>query len=255
VPDGLEEGEHPALVSLHPLGGNRSGWAGETDLAEFAAREGVILVIPQGLWGTWNAGECCGPSAGFGVDDIGFLDQILTDTATRSDVDPDQVYLSGLSNGALMVLDYLCKGSFEPAGAAAVAVIPWDMGGCEGRVPLLVSVGTADEVFPFEGGTTWMGFLASGRSSVSWAQSIEELSTAWGCADIADVETFSAWSSPLDPLTEWTRTTYGGCNAPLTTVTVEGVPHTWLWGGNWSHTLEVFSAFGLSPEPGVEPTD
>ncbi|MGI9578765.1 MAG: hypothetical protein ACR2OH_11230, partial [Microthrixaceae bacterium] len=33
MPEDLPEGEHPALVSLHPLGGNRSGWAAETDLA------------------------------------------------------------------------------------------------------------------------------------------------------------------------------------------------------------------------------
>ncbi len=247
VPDDLGPGEHPALVSLHPLGGNRSGWATETDLAQFAAQAGVIMVIPQGLWGMWNAGECCGPAAGLGVDDVGFLDEVMSDTARREDVDADRVYLAGLSNGGLMTIDYLCEGSFGPAGAAAVGVIPWDLGNCEGDVPLLVSIGTEDEVFPFDGGFTWAGLLASGRTGRSWHDASNDLIRAWGCTDVADERSFSAWSSPKEPVTAWSRTTYGGCNAPLTLVTVDGVAHTWLWGGDWSHTSEIMSAFGLIP--------
>lgn len=239
VPDGAGPGPHPAIVSLHPLGGNRAGWATETDLAALAAEQGFVMVVPQGLWGMWNAGQCCGPASALGIDDVGFLDEVMERTAGRDDVDPDRVSMVGLSNGGLMVAEYLCEGSVRPAAAAAVAVIPWELDGCDGEVPLLVSVGTDDEVFPFDGGRTWMGTLASGRSSQSWDEFTEQATAAWGCTDEPGAEVFSAFSRPQEPQTEWRRTEHLACRSPLTLTVVEDVPHTWLWGGDWSHTREV----------------
>lgn len=239
VPDDLGPGPHPAVVSLHPLGGNRSGWANETDLADFAAAQGFVLVVPQGLWGMWNAGQCCGPSSALGVDDVGFLDEVMERTAGRDDVDENLVSMVGLSNGGLMVAEYLCEGSVQPAAAAAVAVIPWDLDGCDGEVPLMVSVGTDDEVFPFDGGRTWMGTLASGRASTSWDEFAEDATATWGCTDEPAPQAFSAWSRPQQPETAWERTEHVDCTSALTLTTVEDVPHTWLWGGDWSHTREV----------------
>lgn len=243
VPDELPAGEHPALVSLHPLGGNRSGWAGETDLHRAAIDNDFILVVPQGLWGTWNVGQCCGPSAGFGIDDVSFIDQVMTSTAELPEVDPDQVYLAGLSNGGLMTARYLCEGGFTPTAVAAVAVVPWDFDGCGGDVPLMVSIGDEDEVFPFDGGRTWMGAAASGRPSRSWQEMSDELVDLYSCDQPPEVSEFSLWSSPAEPTTEWRREDYGGCSAPFRLTTVEGVPHTWLWGGDWSHTREVLDFF------------
>ena len=233
------------MVSLHPLGGNRSGWAGETDLARAAADEGFVLVVPQGLWGMWNAGQCCGPAAGFGVDDVDFLDEVMAATAELAEVDPERVYMAGLSNGGLMASRYACEGEYAPAAVAAVAVVPWDFDGCDGEVPLLVSIGDEDEVFPFDGGTTWMGLWASGRGSRSWAEMTDELVDTYACAADPELSEFSLWSRPSEETTDWSRADYPDCSAPLRLTTTAGVPHTWLWGGDWSHTREVMDFFGL----------
>jgi poly(3-hydroxybutyrate) depolymerase len=245
IPEGLGPGPHPAVVALHPLGFDRAAWASETDLARFAREQGVVVVLPQGLWGMWNAGQCCGPSGALGVDDVGFLEGVMRRTADRPDVDPAAVHMVGLSNGALMVFRYLCDATVAPARAAAVAAIPWDLDGCDGSVPLLVSTGTADEVFPMEGGRTAANTLASGRASRPWSDARAELVQRWGCADGEEETTVSAWSRPGEATTDWRRAEPEGCRSPLTLTVVEGVPHTWLWGGEWSHTHEVLRFLGL----------
>lgn len=245
VPEGLGSGQHPAVVSLHPLGGNRSGWAGETDLARAAVDNGFVLVVPQGLWGMWNVGQCCGPAAGFGIDDVGFLDEVMAGTAALPEVDPEEVYLAGLSNGGLMAARYLCDGGFSPTAVAAVAVVPWDFDGCGGDVPFMVSIGDEDEVFPFDGGWTWMGAMASGRPSRSYHDMAAELVETYSCEGEPVVSDFALRSQPSRPTTEWRREDHTGCTAPLRLTTVAGVPHTWLWGGDWSHTREVMEFFGL----------
>jgi poly(3-hydroxybutyrate) depolymerase len=249
VPDGLAPGRHPAVVALHPLGFDRADWANETDLARFAREQGFVLVLPQGLWGMWDAGQCCGPSGALGVDDVGFLEEVLRATAHQPEVDPAAVHLVGLSNGALMALRYLCDAAVAPARVAAVAAIPWDLDGCDGSTPLLVSVGTDDEVFPLEGGRTAANTLASGRASRPWSDTRAELLDRWGCGDGAERTTISAWSRPGEELTDWHRTEPHGCESPLTLTVVDGVPHTWLWGGDWSHTLEVLRFLGLDQRP------
>jgi poly(3-hydroxybutyrate) depolymerase len=247
VPDDLPPGRHPAIVSLHPLGDNRGRWAGETDLAAQAAAVGAISVVPEGLWGTWNAGQCCRPASTLDVDDVAFLDLVMADTVARDDVDPDRVYLVGLSNGGLMALEYLCEGAVTPAAVAAVAVVPWDAEGCDGSVPLLVSVGTDDEIFPFGGGRPPLLALATGHAARPWDEAAADLRRTWGCdpGTEAAVESFRRWTSPSEPLTTWRRETPGGCRSPLVLTTVEGTPHTWRWGGDWSHTREVLRFLGL----------
>ncbi len=259
VPDDLPPGRHPAVVSLHPMGGNRAGWAGETDQDKFAISEDYVFVVPQGMWGMWNVNKCCGPANWFNVDDVSFIDEVLERVGEHPRVDPERVYLSGLSNGALMVAHHLCNGTVMPAAAAAVAATPWTMEGCEDtEVPSLFSMGTADEVFPFDGGWSAMGAAASMRPARPWSEFVDEAVQAWSCESEPERRSFSVWSQPTKPTTKWDRDTYQGCRADLVLTIAEGVPHTWLWGGDWSHTKETLGFFGihhedLSPEPATDP--
>ncbi|MGI9576616.1 MAG: hypothetical protein ACR2OH_00265, partial [Microthrixaceae bacterium] len=109
----------------------------------------------------------------------------------------------------------------------------------------MMSMGDADEVFPFNGGTTAMGAIASGRSSRSWAEMSDELVGVYACDPAAEVTDFALWSRPTEPTTAWHREEFANCISPLRLTTVEGIPHTWLWGGDWSHTREVLDFFGI----------
>lgn len=103
----------PLIIDLH-------GWS----LSAFEQREisgfdniaeeyGAILLNPEGLAlggdpatggseESWNAGWCCADAVANGVDDLGFLNQLIEVAIQIHPVDPDRVYVTGWSNGCAM---------------------------------------------------------------------------------------------------------------------------------------------------------
>src|SRR3954451_20108548 len=66
-------GEAPMVVMLH--GGFGSGKQAEKAYGwdQLAENEGIVVLYPDGLRRTWNAGDCCGYAARKNVDDVGFI--------------------------------------------------------------------------------------------------------------------------------------------------------------------------------------
>ncbi len=90
VPQKRPEGPLPVIVFLHGSGGNFKAytWAW-TRLAEAA---GFVIIAPSfGFGNWWRPG---GPAA---------VSRAVEDAATLVELDPDRVYLAGLSNGGLGV--------------------------------------------------------------------------------------------------------------------------------------------------------
>jgi polyhydroxybutyrate depolymerase len=95
-----------------------------------ADRERFLAVYPDGtgpLSGrllTWNAGDhCCGWAREHAVDDSAFLLAVLDDLAVRTAIDPDRVYVTGHSNGAMMAYRFASEhaervGAIIPVGGA-----------------------------------------------------------------------------------------------------------------------------------------
>jgi polyhydroxybutyrate depolymerase len=100
------------------------GYAG---LDAVADREGVIVVYPFGTGVlprrllTWNAGDCCGYAMNQRVDDVGFAVATLEDLARRTSIDPDRVYATGHSNGAMMAYRLAAERADRVAAIAPVA--------------------------------------------------------------------------------------------------------------------------------------
>lgn len=96
----------PVMLAFHGGGGNGDQFRRTSGLPELAEREGFLAVFPDGsgLAGllTWNAGSCCSFAMNAGRDDVGFTAAVLDDLARRTPVDPDRVYATGHSNGAMM---------------------------------------------------------------------------------------------------------------------------------------------------------
>lgn len=123
----------------------------------------TILVYPQSSgWPTqkqfWNTifWRCSnGVCIDSGVDDVGFLDQVLTQLPNRFRA--KDVYLSGTSAGGMMVYTMLCRSRAMRAGRVrAAAVVIGGMGksfadGCTSpaRVPLMILHGAKDEHIPY----------------------------------------------------------------------------------------------------------
>lgn len=150
VPAAVKEGA-PLVMVLHGGFGSAAqaeqsyGWNALADQA------GFVVVYPDALDRSWNAGDCCGKSAEADVDDVGFLGAVIEDVAARSPIDPDRVAMVGVSNGGFMTYRFAC----ERGGLAAIGVVAGTLvTECEHPEPVSVMHihGLADTNVPVDGG-------------------------------------------------------------------------------------------------------
>lgn len=132
-----------------------------------ADREGFVVVYPDGVGRSWNAGGiCCGPALRQEVDDVGFLDRLLRTVEVAQNIDARRVYLTGMSNGAAMAYRYGCQGAVALAAIGPVAgtlSMP-----CRPTRPVSVLAihGLADEHVPYAGGSGTRGVTKGEWQSV-----------------------------------------------------------------------------------------
>jgi len=100
---------YPLVLMLH--GGLGSGSQAERAYAwdELADREGFVVVYPNGIERTWNAGTCCGTAARTDVDDVAFLTQVVAEMSKSVPIDPTRRFVTGMSNGAMMAYRLACQ--------------------------------------------------------------------------------------------------------------------------------------------------
>jgi polyhydroxybutyrate depolymerase len=77
-------------------------------------------VAKQAQYG-WNAGECCGLPVTRKVDDVGFLEKVIADVASRTPVDLRRVYMTGISNGGMMAYAFAAEASTHVAAIASIS--------------------------------------------------------------------------------------------------------------------------------------
>lgn len=118
---GLQRGDEAALVMvLHQEGGTPRGVSEETDLQALRSR-GVTFAYPAGVDQSWDAGACCGTARRQGIDDVEFLDAVLSDVARRTPVDLERTALVGYSSGGMLTYRYVCARTGRLAAAVVVS--------------------------------------------------------------------------------------------------------------------------------------
>jgi polyhydroxybutyrate depolymerase len=142
----------PLVVMLH--GGFGSGTQAETAYhwdAE-ADRGRFLVAFPDGEKASWNGGGgCCGQAAKNNVDDVAFLTEAVATIRGELTVDPDRIYVSGVSNGGIMAYRMACETNlFAAVGVDSTTMLV----GCGHAVPasILHIHGTADPIIPYQGG-------------------------------------------------------------------------------------------------------
>jgi polyhydroxybutyrate depolymerase len=149
----------PLVIFLHG-GGVRAPFAvRETQLAPLADQEGFCVVFPETLttdqmeYRTWNLGHCCGEAREDNIDDIGFIRTLLDHLKTQYPIDPQRIYIAGMSNGGMLAIRL---GIALSSDIAAVASIHGAMFGDEPRpdhpVSIMMMQGTNDRFVPYAGG-------------------------------------------------------------------------------------------------------
>ena len=113
IPDDLDTSiSVPLIVDIHGYSSNSTNHRALSDFDSIADEFGAIVLYPDGLtsqnpWDTdahqgWNAGWCCGRPASENVDDVGFIEEIVSISLEIYNIDSDRIYASGWSNGCAM---------------------------------------------------------------------------------------------------------------------------------------------------------
>lgn len=214
-----DDARPPLLVALHDAFGSPDSFQETTQLDGAATAGGFVVAYPETLDGTWNGGFCCGRArtADQDVDDIAFLTRLLDELEASHDIDPDRVYATGSSNGAIMAYRLACEASDRVTAVAAVGgTMVMDDCAPSQPVGILAVHGTEDGHVPYEGGPT------SGAPDPAPSQS--DLADAWASLNDCDEEP----DRETDDLV--TVTSWQGCDddVGVRLVTVDGGGHTWF---------------------------
>jgi polyhydroxybutyrate depolymerase len=156
IPRGyLPTRKYALVLSFHGHGSNASAQERLTGFSALADQQGFLAAYPQGTVGPdGRTGWATGPRKDPIVDDVGFVDDLLTLLQAKLCVDPERIYATGFSNGGGMTAMLACMMADRFAAFAAVSGSYYPLpGGCDpGRpVSILEIHGTADKTVPYNG--------------------------------------------------------------------------------------------------------
>lgn len=148
-----QDARAPLVVVLH--GGYGSGAQAERAYGwdQQGERGQFLVAYPDGYRRSWNAGMCCGAAKSRNVDDVGFITAMVRKIERTQHADPNRVYVTGMSNGAMMAYRLACEAPFPIAGIGSVAGT-LDMDSCANphHTKILEIHGLTDAHVPFNGG-------------------------------------------------------------------------------------------------------
>lgn len=149
TPPGWQAGDSlPLVINMHGLGSNATQQQFYAEMNPVADTAQFVAVYPNGVDNAWNIFP-------FGVDDVGFIDQLIDTMHANYSVDLNRVYACGMSNGGFMSYQLACHLSERIVAIASVTgsmALTQPLGCTTSRpVPVLEIHGTADSVVPYDG--------------------------------------------------------------------------------------------------------
>ncbi|MEO0371601.1 MAG: PHB depolymerase family esterase [Pseudomonadota bacterium] len=153
-----------------------------TDLQAMGAKHGFVTLYPaayRGQWSLFDGLVHASKDDGTPIDDEGFILSLIANLVETGTADPSAIYLTGISEGAIMTYRMICL-SRTPFAAAAPLIgtaFAAHLDDCTPALPpaLMHVHGTDDRVLPYDG---WI--FASGRE-VSVPEVTDHFRTLHGC--------------------------------------------------------------------------
>lgn len=184
----------PVIIVFH--GGSRTAektlrvdTAGAWDAVAASGR--AIVLVPEGRpqggnadrrsWNDCRADISPDDPATSDWDDVAFFDALVDWATKKRGADPRKVYITGASNGGLMVYRILKERPGKVAAAAVqIANLPMKSkcGGGPIKTPVILTTGTLDRLMPAAGGC--IAFDCAKGSVVSLAQTVADLRSGIG---------------------------------------------------------------------------
>jgi len=159
IPNSIKGKPSPVVFALHG-GASKSGLAMhlKADYTLLGAKEGYVTVYPSGVNG-WNIGSHAMYSVKrrtSDADDVGFFRAMFDTLIEEKIADPEQIYVTGGSNGGVMTMNLVCQLADRIAGAGVlVATLPraaeatWPKP--SRPIPIIIMLGTEDPMKPWSG--------------------------------------------------------------------------------------------------------
>ena len=226
--------EHPIplLIVLHGGGSTARNMIKLTQegFHHLADEHRFIVAYPEGFGRQWNDGrfEVRGRR---NMDDVGFLRDLIDMLVPYYAIDPQHVFVTGMSNGGHMAYRLACDLPDKIAGIAPVAALmpgnPEQACRPARPMPVLMIAGTDDPLVPYRGGavqvgTQQRGTVASADATLRfWAK----INGCTGEPLVTDLED----RDPRDG-THIRETLYSSCDAPTVLYSIVGGGHTWPGG-------------------------
>ena len=163
----------PLVLGFHGWGANAAEQEYYTNFKPQADLNGFILVSPNALGNPahWNYLGKLSPSM---PDDYAFIGDLLDHLQGELCIDTARVYTTGMSDGGTMASIVACRMPNRIAATAPVGGSPFYAAQCllAGPVPLITFHGTADTLWPFYGGTGYLGLPVTPTESdvKDWAR-------------------------------------------------------------------------------------
>ncbi len=219
APHGLPAtGEIPMLLGLHGASGSALQFEASSNFDAIASRQKFIVVYPDGLFQTWNAGGCCGGAQISNVDDVGFISAVIDVMTTSYRADKNRTYVAGYSNGGMMAYRLACELSTKVVAVALQAGSLMTQS-CTPSVPvpLLHIHGNADDVVAINGGS-FLGYTFPAART-----SLDTYVRASGCHATPTTKSYPGKSGVT--IFEWS-----GCQgiAQVKYEIVDGASHSWM---------------------------
>lgn len=207
----------PLVITLHGFAQWPANQATVSQWNAVADVNGFLVVYPAGTGfpKRWDASSPTPDNA-----DIRFLTDLINELERSYPIDPDRIFVNGLSNGGGMSVALACALSERVAAIGSVAgayVMPWENCQAARQVPAVIFHGDADPIVPFTGGEGGPDNILLPYIS-TW---VRELAARNGCS--GNTETI-----PTAPGV--TEERFADCSADLDYYVITGGGHTWPGG-------------------------
>jgi polyhydroxybutyrate depolymerase len=231
----------PLIIALHGRGGNGESMILVTrkGFDKLSDKDGFVVVYPDGIELNWNDGrmdeEASDRAHKENIDDVGFISALIDYMILNYNVDPKRVYITGISNGAIMSYRLACELAHKITAIAPVdGNIPQLLvSDCSPSRPvsLLAVNNVNDPLVPFNGGEISGHF---NRIKLGRVLSVNESIAFWvkrNMCSNAPVVTEEPDRDPNDG-TRVTREEYknGIEGTEVTLYVIDGGGHTWPGG-------------------------
>lgn len=259
--------EKPLVIVLHGRGANGESMELLTrnGFNKLSDREGFLVVYPDGVGMTWNDGRKDQKTKDRAhlenIDDVGFISALIDFMINNYGASREKVFVTGLSNGAIMAYRLGCE---LPERLSAIAPVDGNIPRtfceeCRPGKPLSVMAinNTDDPLVPFEGGVIQSGLARLDLGKViSTAESIKFWVKRNNCSSVPVEEEVSPGDAP--GRLRVTKESYhdGMEGTGVVLITIHGGGHTWPGGvqymperiigktcRNYNATEEIWSFF------------